>query len=352
MAGDGEHSVPHVFSSGRPSRTVFQRLHLDDIRPAERFDYWQEMVIQGAELERTSTEDYPVFNAWIMSLGTPTGEFHHGHADPYIARRQPRHIRRDDREELALYWVQEGVVRQHQDRERDVRIMPGEFLLFDMARASEFSLSRCKLTQIDISPRMLRAELGTIPAAHLVTDALRTSRLTSLLKNQLALLPAILGGMSEAERALSLRTTESLAITILKGAFFDARGATLFDASHHAQANALWVAACRFIDQELRHPDLDVAMVANALRCSRASLYRAFALNNQSVNKYIKQTRLARLRQLLERAPPDVSIGDLAARCGLYNSQNVTRMFREAFSITPSEARREAGSGHGDALDR
>jgi transcriptional regulator GlxA family with amidase domain len=57
------------------------------------------------------------------------------------------------------------------------------------------------------------------------------------------------------------------------------------------------------------------------------------------VKKYIRQTRLARLRQLLEHSPAGLSIGDLAARCGLYDTQNVNRMFRAEFSVTPSEVR-------------
>jgi AraC-like DNA-binding protein len=345
MHAPREPAARHVFAAGRPSHTVFQLLRLDDVRAAERFDYWQEMVIQGADLTRTATQEHPVFNAWIMSLGTPTGEFHHGHADPYITRRQPRHIRRDDSEELALYWVMEGSISQRQDHDRDARVVAGEFFLFNMARASECSLARCKLTQIDISPQILRTELGTIPAPRLVTEALRSSKLTSLLKHQLALLPGILGGMSETERAVSLRATENLAIAVLKGALLEAPGAAVFDANDHSHAQALFVAACRFIDRELKHPALDVAMVTNALRCSRASLYRAFALNQQSVRKYIRQTRLARLRQLLECSPPGLSIGALAARCGLYDPQNVNRMFREAFSIAPSDVRREAAAG-------
>jgi AraC-like DNA-binding protein len=101
----------------------------------------------------------------------------------------------------------------------------------------------------------------------------------------------------------------------------------------------LFLAACHFIDRELRHPGLDADKVANALQCSRSSLYRAFALNNQAVSKYIRQARLARLRQLLERAPPGLSVGDLAAHCGLYDTPNVNRMFRAEFSIAPSDVR-------------
>jgi AraC-like DNA-binding protein len=116
---------------------------------------------------------------------------------------------------------------------------------------------------------------------------------------------------------------------------------TDLEANPHSRADALFLAACRWIEKELKHPGLGAAMVAQALQCSRTRLYRAFARNHQSVGKYIRQARLARLRHLLEQSPPDISIGDLAARCGLYDTPNVNRMFRAEFGIAPSEARRQ-----------
>jgi AraC-like DNA-binding protein len=342
MPSDREAPAPFAFSTGRPARTVFQTLRMDGIRPAERFDYWQEMVIRGAELERTSAEAHPVFEGRITSLATPTGEFHQGYSSPYITRRQPRHIRRDGGEDLALYLVQEGSVRHRQDKDRDVSVMPGEFLLLDMARASESSLGCCKLIELDLSPCRLRDALGTIPAPSLVTDALRASKLAPLIRTHLAALPEILETMSEAEQAFALRATEDFAVSILQGAFFTASGAAFADANKQPSAHALFLAASRLIDSELSHPHLGAAMVARALGCSRATLYRAFACNGQSVGQYIRRMRLARLRRLLEQSPPTASIAELAARCGLYDTPNLNRMFRAEFAMTPSQARRQA----------
>jgi AraC-like DNA-binding protein len=319
---------------------VFQSLNLDEIRPAERFDYWQEMVIRGAELERTAVEEYPVFEGRMISLGTPTSELHQGYASPYVTRRQPHHIRKDDSDVTALYLVQEGTITHHQDGDRDVNVSSGDFLFFNMARPSESSLSACALIELDLSAQTLQAELGMIPSPSLVTDALSVSKLAPLLKAQLAHLPHALGAMSEAERVLSLRSTENLAIAILRGMLRNTTALAWFDMESPAQANALFLAACRFIDRELRHPHLDVAMVADALYCSRATLYRAFAENQKSVGTYIRQARLARLWQLLERAPANALIGDLAERCGLYDTPNVNRMFRAEFAVAPSDVRR------------
>jgi hypothetical protein len=203
MADVDEPFTPHPFSEGRPPRTVFQSLGLDHIRPAERFDYWQEMVIRGADLERTATEEYPVFEGRITSLGTPTGELHQGYSSPYISRRQPGHIRRDGSEDLALYLVQEGIVLHRQEGDRDVSVLPGEFLLLDMARSSESVLSCCKLIELDLSPQKLRAALGAIPQPSQVSHSLRASKLTHLIRMQVESLPTQRG--RESDRAASHR---------------------------------------------------------------------------------------------------------------------------------------------------
>jgi AraC-like DNA-binding protein len=339
---DDASSPLHPFSAGRSAHAVFQVLNLDDVPAAEHFDYWREMVIRGADLQRTSIEQYPVFQGVILSFATPTGELHHGDASPYISRRDARHIRRDGNDELALCLVQEGTVSQRQDKGGDALIRAGEFLLIDMTRPVDYSLTRCKLVQLDITPQMLRAHLKAIPPSKLVTEALRASKLMPLLRTQLEILPRHLMQMNDEERAAALRATEDLAIAVLEGALKTAPQAALFEAGHHSQADALFLAACRFIEREFRHPNLDVDMVAGALRCSRVTLYRAFAQHNQSVAKTIRQTRLARLRQLLAHAPHDIPISELAARCGLYDAPNLNRMFRAEYSITPSEARRHA----------
>jgi AraC family transcriptional activator of tynA and feaB len=329
----------HRFSVGRPSRTVFQTLRTDDVRPKERFDFWREMVIRGADLERSSMDPPPAFAGWVTSLGTPTGEFHHAGSEPYAARRLPRHIRRDGSEELALFLVQSGTIRRRHEGDRDVHALPGDFFLFDAARESQVVFSRCQLIQIDIPRDRLSAAVGDVPAASRVTDALRVSTLATLLRTQLNLLPKILGDLSATESALALQATEALAVTVLGGAFRGNAGVSVAEDAANTRAHGLFLAACRFIDGELAHPNLDAAMVAHALDCSRSSLYRAFAIRNRSVGEYIRRARLERLRDLLEQSIPEQTVGELAARCGLYDTPNVSRMFRAEFAITPSEAR-------------
>jgi hypothetical protein len=96
---------------------------------------------------------------------------------------------------LTLFLVQGGAIRGRHEGDSDVHALPGDFFMFDAARASEVGFSRCQLIQLDIPRDRLRAMVGDVPAASRVTDALRVSMLATLLRAQLDLLPKILGGL-------------------------------------------------------------------------------------------------------------------------------------------------------------
>ncbi|MDR0781737.1 MAG: helix-turn-helix domain-containing protein [Pseudomonadales bacterium] len=322
--------------------TLFRTLRLDQIPAAERFDYWREVVTRHADAELLSAEQYPVFDGTSTYLETPDGVIERGRANPYLLRRLPRHIRRDGRDYLGIGLNYSGTGWIRHDKDSDISAAPGEFYCADLSRVAEIaSLTPYYSTELVLPRPMLHAALGAIPAPSRISAALRASRLTPLLKAQLDLVPNLLADMSEAERAHALSATEVLAIAVVKNALQMKPGTDhLLDAADPTQAHALYLAACRFIDSHLNHPELGAAMLMHALQCSRTHLYRAFALHQQSVSRYIKQTRLTRLWRLLESARGH-PISELAARCGLYDAPHINRMFKAEFSITPSQVRRQ-----------
>ncbi len=105
---------------------------------------------------------------------------------------------------------------------------------------------------------------------------------------------------------------------------------------------ATFVTVRRYIDRNLASPDLSAEEVAAKFHMSRASLYRLFEPIG-GVARYIRKARLSRAFQ--EIAAPEVSnrrIGQIAASVGFRNVSAFSRMFHEAYGLTPGEARREA----------
>ncbi|WP_439501590.1 helix-turn-helix domain-containing protein [Aminobacter ciceronei] len=104
----------------------------------------------------------------------------------------------------------------------------------------------------------------------------------------------------------------------------------------------------QFIDAHLHRPDLDLALLMQQFRVSRAHLYRMFAGDNGG-RAIIRDRRLnAAYRQLLSHRGKTGSITSIAHKLGFSSSNQFLRAFREQFGVTPSEVRHE-GMSSGEA---
>jgi transcriptional regulator GlxA family with amidase domain len=102
----------------------------------------------------------------------------------------------------------------------------------------------------------------------------------------------------------------------------------------------LLAVALRWIEDNLSDQALGPDALATALRCSRATIYRAFSESELTVAGVIREARLKRAREMLETLPPHVTIADIAMRCGFFDASNFSRSFRNRFGISPTDIRR------------
>ncbi len=85
----------------------------------------------------------------------------------------------------------------------------------------------------------------------------------------------------------------------------------------------------QFIDANLHRPDLDLALLMQQFRVSRAHLYRMFA-GDGGVRAVIRDRRLnAAYRQLLSHQGKTGSITSIAHKLGFSSSNQFLRAFRE-----------------------
>jgi AraC-like DNA-binding protein len=96
----------------------------------------------------------------------------------------------------------------------------------------------------------------------------------------------------------------------------------------------------RYIKAHLRAPDLSLDTIAQAMRCTKRYLHKAFEGEESSLSEYILHQRLDRCRESLAmRSLNNQSITDIALSWGFSNSAHFSRTFRCRFSVSPSEYR-------------
>lgn len=332
----------HPFSAGRPDRQIFQSVSTDDLPPNQRYDYWRKAVIRAAVLDEPSPAQRCDFRAKIVSLANSTSEFHCAHFDEFRARRSHSAARCDEGDDPSLFYFWSGTATVEEEGNAEFRLSDGDFMLFNPSRATTVMFGRSSVVQLDLPRQILQSRFGVIPSSKTITEGLRASPLTPMLKAQLDTLPRILGSLTAEEQMIALEATQALALTVLQAALDRENGRTRVWESSEFGDNRhldLLAAAKRYIDENIAHPSLNADTVTRALQCSRSTLYRAFARQNMGIAEYIRDRRLERFRALLEQAHPATTIGDLAAMCGLYDAPNISRLFRARFGLSPSEFR-------------
>ncbi|MDR2334967.1 MAG: helix-turn-helix transcriptional regulator [Burkholderiaceae bacterium] len=114
-------------------------------------------------------------------------------------------------------------------------------------------------------------------------------------------------------------------------------------AAQEMQDGAAWrlLQAETFIAAHLHDPELDVAMVANAMNMSARQLHRVFAHSDRSVSELIWECRLERAHEeLLAASLRGLSVGDIAHRWGFSDQAHFARAFRARYGLAPTQYRR------------
>lgn len=95
-----------------------------------------------------------------------------------------------------------------------------------------------------------------------------------------------------------------------------------------------------YICRHLQQPTLGVSQLCQTFHCSRAKVYRLFQPFG-GVKAFIQSQRLNGCYQHLCQldASSKLKIGDVMAKWGFTNAAHFSRLFKQTFGITPSEAK-------------
>jgi AraC-like DNA-binding protein len=94
----------------------------------------------------------------------------------------------------------------------------------------------------------------------------------------------------------------------------------------------------RYIERNLRDPELTPSRIADANAISLRTLHAMFASTGESVSDYVRRHRLERSREAL-LSQPDAAVIDIAGQWGYKNASHFARAFKAEYGFPPHELR-------------
>ncbi|MEP9379883.1 helix-turn-helix domain-containing protein [Aquabacter sp. CN5-332] len=319
---------------------AFSQWTTDGIPAAERLDYWREDVLRRVEPRRALDTDRP-FQASLRRISGTVGELVEHASDGLTAERTAARCARDDCDDIIIDLMLEctsACLEQQGSR----RVRSGDIHVIDYARPSEMVRSRHRAIAL-ILPRaqvcaVLGSDLSALAGRHFAGAGM-AAVLGSHMRASLDNAPML----SATHRRLSVNAAVDMALAMLQAEQCEAAVTECFPQGFYA-------AATRLIEATCTDPSLTPDVVAARLGCSRAALYRTFALHGESVSAFIWSRRLDHARRMLASAAfSHLLISQIAFRCGFLEHPTFNRMFKRRYGMTPREARHSSRRAHGDA---
>jgi DNA-binding response OmpR family regulator len=93
-----------------------------------------------------------------------------------------------------------------------------------------------------------------------------------------------------------------------------------------------------YIKENISNPDLNVESLAAQLKLSRSQFYRKIkVLTNQTANEFLRNVRLQKAKQILER--DNLSISEVCYKTGFSSPSYFTKCFKSYFGILPTDVK-------------
>lgn len=325
---NGGRQIPYWLKvAGSEPCTGFQ-VSTDVVETWEAYDFWCDTVFYNFNAAR---EPEKRFSAMVKGIVSRRGAFTTYDSDEMTGARTIEHISRDGDDEINLGVVLAGIRRQAEGDDTETNAVAGDLFIYNASTPSRVRWSKHRGLHLCLPLAEIGSGIGKISASEAIRH-LSTSRLAPFLKGQLTMLAANMDMLSSQERAIMLQSSIDLAVATL-------RSALLPDEDFTQAGDGLFVAACRYVDEHLADRNLDPAHIAQALGCSRATLYRRFADRDLTIAGYVRELRLQKMMSLLKSAPRSVAISQIAHSAGFNDSVSTVQIFRKRFGGRPRDFR-------------
>lgn len=318
-----------------PRVALFLSLSTKQERPRDRFDFWRHIALYDFDAHPRRYSASEGFQASVSGLVGPNASLFTYQCDELLGDRTSAGAGQDGWDDVTVGLLVNGQ-RRHAEGDDRYITSPGQFFGYDAGRDSTVHLTKGKGIILGLRRQALEAAFGgKMPSSADLAKTVARSPLSPFLSSQMRLLAELAGSLDDIDRASMLQNTVDLLAMALR-----VTGAPERDEEEHGPRRLL-SAALNVIEINLSNPLLDPDMLATALGCSRAKLYRAFSEYGLTIAGVIREMRLKQARAMIETLPPEVPIADIGMRCGFLDAANFSRNFRVYFGASPTEFRRQ-----------
>lgn len=311
-------------------------LSTDLVPPEERFAFMQRMNLDRMDMARMPDDD-GVFEMRMRRIFGRDTHIMETYSTPIHAVRTREHVGRDGVDYVSLNVVAEGrsFVVEHLGHVH--RLRAGMSFLVDSAEPITFRVQRYRMVSLFMPRYKVMDVLGRIPDR--VPEAMASrSGLGGVVVAQLCAVAGEAAKLTPEQRIAMVGACTDTVLSALGTAAGGEQERSPLD--HH-----LYLAACRVIRERCTDTRFEADELAATLKCSRATLYRAFAEHGEGVAERIWEARLTLARNMIESSRhARLTLGDIAFRSGFLDQSAFNRMFRRRHGITPGQARAALGT--------
>jgi AraC-like DNA-binding protein len=309
-----------------------------DVAPNQRLAYWVDMICTTYVQLECDAPAQASFNGSILSHRLPGLDLSVVRSRAQRVMRTPRVIQRatDDCFIVSLQTQGSAVISQDG---RDALLQPGDFTIYDSTRPyvlqfdNDFEEIVLKLRGEHVRSLVRNTEdltattvSGRTGAGHLLISMINTLR-------------------DEAD-SLAPASAEAVANGVVNVLVAGLQSLPACKKAELSSMSAYHVARIRqCIDHHIHDPHLTMAWVAAQLGMSTGHLHRLFKSEPLSPSQYLWNRRLeACSRDLLDPRRAKASVAEIAFGWGFNDAAHFSRTFRDRFSTSPREWRRQLGA--------
>lgn len=308
-----------------PTPVRWLRHSTQEVPKGDRFDFCH-ALIAGSRFESPLGERGDYFGDFRFAV-TPGGiDFVEMIVDPCASRFGAG----GDDTSVVIGVLNAGYMHIRHGKDQTFALQAGAGpVVFDPGRPMTARTSRTDTSYLRFSRAEIMEALGgdAVPRGMAVRP-LPPNLLTAQLQ---ACVHGLKSGSCEGVAAgAALRAARALVLVALAGT----RGA-----GHHwsdALDDALFDAAIHQLAYHVANPRVTVEEIAATLGCSRAQLYRVFAVRGEGVEQRLRGLRMQQAAALLT-ARPRLALDLIAERCGYGESMAFRKAFLRHFGMTPRD---------------
>ncbi|HTC44134.1 MAG TPA: helix-turn-helix domain-containing protein [Steroidobacteraceae bacterium] len=306
----------------------------DTVQPRRRVMFWNDMACDSLTPQAAEPYSPPTFGGRMVRADIGDLRFVEFNSEPAVVRRSREHIARSN-EDNYLIRFQLGSESVCSQGGADVLLKPGDFALCDSERPYQLAFAHpVSILTLRVSKNLLQRYVGS--PENLVSVPVSGSRGAGHLASRV-----IREIWESADEPLVPAVTPRVANVVLELIASAYVGVARANVDRSCLSSAQRLRILDFIEQSLGDPDLSPAMVAQALKISTRHVHRVFALDGNTVARYILRRRLEKCRTaLLDPLLAGLSLTHISSEYGFRSLPHFSRLFREEFGVAPREYRR------------